>query len=40
LAAVKKRTRLEREIRKLTSVALEKLNKSAAAEAPASRLTV
>jgi pilus assembly protein CpaE len=40
LAAVKKRTRLEREIRKLTSVALEKLNKPAAAEAPASRLTV
>ena len=40
LAAVKKRTRLEREIRNLTSLALEKLNKSAVAESPASRLTV
>src|SRR5262249_51459625 len=40
LAAVRKRTRLEREIRKLTSLALEKLNKSAVGEAPASRLTV
>lgn len=40
LAAVKKRTRLEREIRKLTSLALEKLKISAVADAPASRLTV